>query len=50
MTEAKNPNMKEATVKDLNNDHSAFEKFSIKAIMRTYDYRFRYIYTEYGRQ
>ena len=38
--------MREAMIEALSSDVSAFEKFSVKTIMNTYDYRFRYIYTD----
>jgi|GEM_PF-651721 len=38
--------MKEAMVEALNNDLSTLEKFSIKTVVKRYDYRLRYIYTD----
>lgn len=38
--------MKKAIVESFSSDVSAFEKFSVNTISKTYDYRFRYIYTD----
>ena len=41
-------NMKEAIKSDFKNgsDISAFEKLSVKTVLKTYSYKFRYIYTD----
>ena len=39
-------NMKQAIVSALSVEISAIESLSVKAVLKTYDYRYRYIYTD----